>query len=214
MCAIESSKNNCDLTPIKEAQSLTQFSAVSNDSLAGLVCNVYNCPTMNEFELMTPAQKAWTIECWSCFPEFEHYAAAQCADGLADELWDLECKAEEDEDFHDALDEWDWFVSQNHLCVLLEQSSDDGVLLPEEQIYERVKDCPREWLAPFETLLQQCPDYVFAYLAQRHYLAIRMDRADRFGKPNWRPLDGPFFNPEWENSSWRKASFVARNYAR
>jgi hypothetical protein len=34
MRAIESSKNNCDLTPIKEAQSLTQISAVSNDSLA------------------------------------------------------------------------------------------------------------------------------------------------------------------------------------
>jgi hypothetical protein len=41
MCAIESSKNNCDLTPIKEAQSLTQLSAVSNDSLAGLLGNRY-----------------------------------------------------------------------------------------------------------------------------------------------------------------------------
>ena len=41
MCAIESSKNNCDLTPINEAQSLTQFSAVSNDSLAGLLGNRY-----------------------------------------------------------------------------------------------------------------------------------------------------------------------------
>ena len=41
MRAIESSKNNCDLTPIKEAQSLTQISAVSNDSLAVLLGNGY-----------------------------------------------------------------------------------------------------------------------------------------------------------------------------
>jgi len=37
---------------------------------------------MNEFDLLTPSQKAWIIECWSCFPEFEHYAAANCADAL------------------------------------------------------------------------------------------------------------------------------------
>jgi hypothetical protein len=47
---------------------------------------------------------------------------------------------------------------------LLEQSCDEGVMLAEEFVYERVKDCPREWLAPFETLLQQCPDHVLAYL--------------------------------------------------
>ena len=33
-------------------------------------------------------------------------------------------------------------------------------------------------------------------------------------KSDWRPSDGPFSNPEWEDSSWKKASFVARNYAR
>jgi len=99
MCAIESSKNNCDLTPIKEAQSLTQLSAVSNHSLAGDVGCVYNSLIMNEFNLLTPIQKAWTIECWSCFPEFEHFAAAACAQGLADELWHLQVMAEYDEDF-------------------------------------------------------------------------------------------------------------------
>ena len=54
---------------------------------------------MNEFDLLTPTQKAWIIECWSCFPEFEHYAAARCADGLPDELLDLQEQAEDDEDF-------------------------------------------------------------------------------------------------------------------
>lgn len=169
---------------------------------------------MNEFDLLTPTQKAWIIECWSCFPEFEHYAAARCADGLPDELLDLQVQAEDDEDFEDLLEEWEHFVGENHIWVLLEQSCDDAVMLPEELIYERVKDCPREWLAAFETLLQQCPVHVLAYLTQRHYLAVRMDRADRYGKPEWRPSDGPFSNPEWEDSSWKKASFVTRNYAR
>ena len=112
------------------------------------------------------------------------------------------------------MEEWEHFIGENHIWVLLEQSCDDAVMLPEELIYERVKDCPREWLAAFETLLQQCPEHVLAYLAQRHYLAVRMDRADRYGKSDWRPSDGPFSNPEWEDSSWKKASFVARNYAR
>jgi len=55
---------------------------------------------------------------------------------------------------------------------------------------------------------------VLAYLAQRHYLAVRMDRADRFGKPDWRPADGPFTCADLENYSWKKASFEVRNYAR
>ena len=42
MCAIESSKNNCDLTPINEAQCWGQRSAVSIDSLAGKAFSRYN----------------------------------------------------------------------------------------------------------------------------------------------------------------------------
>ena len=169
---------------------------------------------MNDFDLLSPKRKAWTIECLTCFPEWQHYAAAACADELPDELWALQNLAEEDEDFESLLEEWEEFVQENHIWVLLEQSCDEGVMLSEELVYERVKDCPREWLAPFETLLQQCPDYVLAFLAQRHYLAVRMDRADRLGKPNWRPADGPFTSTDLEDYSWRKASFAVRSYAR
>jgi hypothetical protein len=169
---------------------------------------------MNDFDLMPPKQKAWVVECLSSFPEFEHYAAAACAHELADELWRLQEQADGDEDFESLLDEWEAFVDENQIGVLLEQSCDEGVMLPEEFVHERVKDCPREWLSPFETLLQQCPDYVLAYLAQRHYLAVRMDRADRIGQPDWRPADGPFTCADLEDYSWRKASFKPRNYAR
>ena len=169
---------------------------------------------MNDFDLMSPKQKAWFVECWSSFPEFEHYSAAACADELPDELWKLQELIDEDEDFQSLLDEWEDFVGNNHIWVLLEQSCDEGVMLPEELIYERVKDCPREWLAPFETLLQQCPDYVLAFLAQRHFLAVRMERAERFGKPDWCPAKGPFTCAELEESSWKKASFNSRNYGR
>ena len=154
---------------------------------------------MNDFDLLTPLQKAWFVECFSSFPEFQHYAAAACAEDLPDELCNLQAKAEADENFESLLDEWEEFILENCIGVLLEQSSDEGVLLPEHDIYERVKDCPREWLAPFETLLHQCPDYVLAFLAQRHYLAVRMDRADRLGKPDWRPADGPFTCADLEN---------------
>jgi hypothetical protein len=169
---------------------------------------------MNDFDLLLPKQKAWVVECLSSFPEYQHYAAADCAEELPDELLYLQNMAEEDEDFESLLEEWEEFVGENHIWVLLEQSCDEGVMLAEEFIYARVKDCPREWLAPFETLLQQCPDHVLAYLAQRHYMAVRMDRADRFGKPDWRPADGPFTCADLENYSWKKASFEVRNYTR
>lgn len=41
---------------------------------------------MNDFDLLSPTQKAWVVECLSSFPEYEHYAAAACAEALADEL--------------------------------------------------------------------------------------------------------------------------------
>ncbi|MFM8823159.1 MAG: hypothetical protein ACKOD8_07430, partial [Limnohabitans sp.] len=115
---------------------------------------------MNEFDLLSPKRKAWTIECHACFPDWQHYAAADCAEELPDGLWALQALVEEDDDFESLLEEWEEFVQENHIWVLLEQSCDDAVMLPEPLIYERVKDCPREWLAPFETLLQQCPDRV------------------------------------------------------
>ena len=129
-------------------------------------------------------------------------------------MGDLEGVGEEDEDFENLLYEWGEFVEEGNLSVLLEQSCDDGVMLPEEEVYLRVKDCPREMLASFGTLLRHCPDYVLAYLALHHYLIVRMDRAERNGKPDWRPSDGPFSDPYWEGPAWKKASFVVRNYAR
>lgn len=89
--------------------------------------------------------------------------------------------ADGDDAFESLLDEWEDFVGENHLWVLLEQSCDEGVMLAEEAVYLRLKDCPREWLAPLETLLQQCPKYVLAFLAQRHYLApiIVLARTDQ-----------------------------------
>ena len=102
---------------------------------------------MTNFDLLPPIQKAWFVEYWNFQPEFHHLAAANCVDGLADELSDLQELAEEDEDFENLLYEWEEFVEEGNLSVLLEQSCDDGVMLPEEQVYLRVKDCPREMLA-------------------------------------------------------------------
>ena len=169
---------------------------------------------MTKFDLLPLHQKAWYVEHWNFQPQFHHHAAANCVDGLAEELADLQELAEEDEDFENLLYEWQAFVDECHLSILLEQSCDDGVMLPEEEIYLRVKDCPSEILASFETLLRHCPDYVLAYLAQHHYLIVRMNRAERTGKPDWRPSEGPFSDPYWEGLAWRKASFVARNDAR
>ena len=50
--------------------------------------------TMNDFDLLLPRQKAWVVECLSSFPEYQHYAAADCAEELPDELLYLQNMAE------------------------------------------------------------------------------------------------------------------------
>ena len=50
--------------------------------------------TMNDFDLLLPRQKAWVVECLSSFPEYQHYAAADCDEELPDELLHLQNMAE------------------------------------------------------------------------------------------------------------------------
>lgn len=51
---------------------------------------------------------------------------------------------------------------------LLEQSCDDGVMLPEEEVYLKVKDCPREMLASFQMV------YVIVQITQgKHLVALK-----------------------------------------
>ncbi|MFM7004003.1 MAG: hypothetical protein ACKOXN_08695, partial [Limnohabitans sp.] len=73
---------------------------------------------MNEFDLLSPKRKAWTIECHACFPDWQHYAAAACAEELPDGLWALQALVEEDDDFESLLEEWEEFVQENHIWVL------------------------------------------------------------------------------------------------
>ena len=69
---------------------------------------------MTEFDLLPPLQKAWYVEYWNFQPEFHHLAAANCVDGLADELADLQELAEEDEDFENLLYEWEEFDEEGN----------------------------------------------------------------------------------------------------
>ena len=55
----------------------------------GGVCAV-NKLHMTEFDFLPPLQKAWYVEYWNFQLEFHHLAAANCVDGVADELADLQ----------------------------------------------------------------------------------------------------------------------------
>ena len=63
--------------------------------------------SINDFDLLSPLQKAWAVECLSSFPEFRHYAAAECAEELPDELSHLQNLADEDEDFEFLFEDWE-----------------------------------------------------------------------------------------------------------
>jgi hypothetical protein len=172
---------------------------------------------MNDFAMMSQAQKAWFIECFECTPEYFHYTSAECCDNFPEELCHLEEIAELDDSFEDRLEEWDYFVQKNNLYVLLEQSCEGGVMLSKEIVHARVVDSPKDQLVPFRTLMNQCPEHVLAVLAQRYFLVVRMERAERLGKATWNPNEGsvssPFFEIFYDKTNWKQASFKARKYS-
>lgn len=172
---------------------------------------------MNEFALMSKAQKAWVIECFECTPNYYHFASAQCSDDFPEELEHLKRIAELDKAFVDLIQEWDDFVHENSLYVLLEQSCEDGVMLSKENVHARVIDSPKEQLVHFRTLINKCPEHVLAFLAQRYFLVVRMERAERLGKATWNPSEGAitsrFFEFFYDRTNWKQATYRVRKYS-
>lgn len=136
---------------------------------------------------------------------------AECAD-LAEELEHLEIMALSDESFYDKWEEWETYIYQNDLALALEQSCYQGILLPTDQRALRLESCDENMLSKLRWFFELCPAHVKAYLALHFYLLVRIDRARRTGKPDWKPAnaipepDAPVF--------FRPSLLKARSYAR
>jgi hypothetical protein len=121
--------------------------------------------------------------------ESRDYVVADAAE-LPDELSAHGLAAEDDDDFCDQFEEWwDWLCEGEDWCLLLaiEQSCDQGVLLPWDMRAVRLKTLPRERLAQLHWFLESCPRHILVHLVLYTYWAVRSERARRRGSPLWSP---------------------------
>jgi hypothetical protein len=137
------------------------------------------------------AESRWVDESAAFEPEPDDFDTADSAE-LAPELDLYRIMAEGDDDrFTEEWVEWDAYICERQLWLQLEQSCFEGVLLPTDQRAVRLATCPERMLRPLRWFFECCPPYVKHHLALRYSLLVRLERARRTGRPDWRPSEGP-----------------------
>lgn len=141
----------------------------------------------------------------------EDMLTIECAE-IADELFHHAIARVEDDDFDETFSEWEAFIWEKNICLPLEQSCYQGVLLPSGQRAIRLESCPEKLLSPLRWFFELCPRHVRSFLALQFYLLLRIDRARRTGSPEWNPKTA-IPAPE-EHAFFRPPVLTLRNYAR
>ena len=158
-------------------------------------------------------EDAWLDEIERFEWDFEDFNTASCAE-LADELEIYNIEALEDDDFLDKIDEWSDFIMEHDLWLPLEQCCHEGMLLPSGQRELRTKTCPQEIMGHLGFFLVHCPAHVKHHLALIYWVVVRIDRARRTGRPDWRPEKAPPRSPYHDTVFFRPPVLKYRNYAR
>jgi hypothetical protein len=130
--------------------------------------------------------RSWDDEVQACEFEPRDWDAADCAE-LADELRYLEILADADNRFEEQWTDWHAFVFEKAIWLPLEQSCNEGVLLPREQRVLRLASCPESLLQPLRWFFRLCPAHVQARVALETFVIVRSERARRTGCSDWRP---------------------------
>lgn len=165
-------------------------------------------PPMNEdlFE-----QSWWNESSAYLHRSWEDEQTAQCA-MLAEGLEHLAHRREKDRRFQEKYGEWRWFVSIEHLELLIEQSTDEaGCLLPHELRMMRTYTAPPEWRPAMRELQLAAPKHVLAHLLLWVSMEVRIARARRTGSAHWRPHEADPPEPE---PAFAASKFKPRPYGR
>ena len=113
---------------------------------------------------------------------------------IPEELVHHRLAAELDPNFNTTFDQWfDWLFERDNwceasvLCLGIEQSCSDGILLPWDQRETRLSSAPTEAVTLLQGFYRSCPPHALAYLAHWVYWAVRSERARRCVSPHWTP---------------------------
>lgn len=79
------------------------------------------------------------------------------------------------------------FLEENQLWLAVEQCCDQGIWLPPEMRFERLKTCPTDMRSDLDQLIATCEVHVLLFVARMYWMLVRMDRHERTGSASWRP---------------------------
>jgi hypothetical protein len=117
------------------------------------------------------------------------FEVAECAE-LPHELSHHSTAAAEDGEFQTEQQEWfEYLFEGDDQCLLLaiEQSCNDGMLLPWDMRAVRLRTAPPVVLSQLHWLIGACPRHVLVHLVSYVYWLVRSERARRRGRPDWTP---------------------------
>ena len=157
----------------------------------------------------------WWDELERFEPDQDDFDTAACAE-LADELdlFRVQAEAEAEDDFEERLVFWDECIWEHSLWLTLEQCCQEGLLLPAEQRELRLKSCPKEMRDKLGYFLGHCPRHVLHRLALHYFVLVRLVRARRTGRPEWRP-NRPTPREQYHDTVFFRPPILKfRNYAR
>ena len=136
---------------------------------------------------------------------------AECAE-LAEEVEDLWFNYEGEVDYCTQYEHWQDYIWEHNLMLLIEQASYQGVMLEYDMRSLRLESCHPDLLSRFNMMVRHCPDLILAELTAWFSIAVRVERVQRTGNPDWSPLKA---KPEPEPRAFFRPPLVKyRNYAR
>lgn len=121
--------------------------------------------------------------------ERRDFEVAEAAE-LPHELSHHAVAAAEDDDFDVQFDEWwEYLFEGDDQCLLLaiEQSCEEGVLLPWDMRAVRLQTLPSERLVQLHWVFDSCPRHILVHIVHAAYWLVRAERARRRGLPHWSP---------------------------
>lgn len=128
----------------------------------------------------------WDAEAGAMAFEPDDFDTAAAAD-LPQGLEHFDGAAQRDERFAAQYDEWFEYLfgADNQVVLALEQSCDEGDLLPWDMRGVRLNGVPAPALSKLHFFWRWCPAHVAAHLVVLCYWVVRLERLRRTGWPNW-----------------------------
>lgn len=131
---------------------------------------------------------------------------------LSDDLQDLWGDFDAIENYDEQFEYWLDYIYVHLLMLVIEQASYQGELLERDMRSLRLESCHSDLLTPFNAMLRHCPKLILAQLVAAFSIAVRVERVQMTGNPDWSPLKA---KPEPEPRAFFRPPLVKyRNYAR